>query len=173
MSYSYITVLNVDADNILKIESAMKVQYDLAHHVYLLCQELSQKSADASWPILRWKYRRQADKALKQTEALQNQFLDLQYQLAAEILLARRHLDLIKSFLLLDVDIPDDAVEAVYMLEKSLQGYREMLHDETLWDSDKVVEMKQDIDKITLKDIQNDLNNGLVTRVKMVPEIED
>lgn len=157
MAYDYLQAIAADVHTITELQDEMEQRYAAAHQLMEKSEYFMNKEKQAAWLLTRWYYLRRASSYLDQTKQAQNSFADSQNELACGILFTTKHLSLTKSLILLNPDNPDEISKALSFLEDQLNKYNQLIADAELFDQGLVEQMRQQIDQMTLEDVQKDL----------------
>lgn len=157
MAYHYLQAIAADVHTIIELQDEMKQRYAAAHQLMEKSEQFMNKEKQAAWFLTRWYYLRRASSYLDQTKQAQNAFADSQNELACGILFATKRLSLTKSLILLSPDNPDEISKALSFLEDRLDKYNQLIADAELFDQSLIEQMRQQIDQMTLEDVQKDL----------------
>lgn len=157
MAYDYLQAVGADVLTIMQLQDEMEQKHDNAHQLMKQAEQLVDKSKQTSWFLTRWYYLHRADRYLDRTKQAQDAFVDSQNEFAGGILFATKRLSLTKSLILLSPDNPDDISKALSLLEDRLNKYNQLLADAELFNQGLIERMRQQIDQMTLEDVQKDI----------------
>lgn len=157
MAYNYLQAIAADVHTITELQDEMEQKHDDAHQLMKQAEQLVDKSKQASWFLTRWYYLHRADHYLDRTKQAKDAFVDSQNEFAGGILFAAKRLSITKSLILLSPDNPDEISKALSFLEDRLAKYNQLLADAELFNQGLIERMRQQIDQMTLEDVQKDL----------------
>lgn len=153
-TYNYIAIIQSDISQILYFQKNLQDKSTIAHNLLEHAKSLVNLADNTTSFLPRYFYDLRASHTLKKTKKAQDTSEEAAYKLAAAAILAKRHLDLTKSYLMLDQSLSKDVTDAIIDFEEKLNEYDDLINDPKVYDSKRIDFMKNQIQKITLQEIQ-------------------